>query len=126
MDCNQVCQGIQQFLGNAVTKLFLGAVYLGGAVLMLWLAFKLLRKVFGVLNSSWETARSSWLGKRAHLVYLLPVFAVSCALIWGAGINEYNSGALGAAVEWVAFLTGAATIANLMSGYPSHRQGPKG
>jgi hypothetical protein len=80
MDCNQVCQGIQQFLGNAVTNLFFGALYLGTAIL------------------------------------------VACALIWGAGINEYNSGGLGAAVEWAAFLTGAAAIANLVSGYPSNRQ----
>lgn len=122
MDCNQVCQGIQQFLGNAVTNLFLGAFYLGSAMLLLWLAFKLLGNVFGVLASSWETVRSSWLGKRAHLIYLVPTCAVACALIWGAGINEYNSGGLGAAVEWAAFLTGAAAIANLVSGYPSNRQ----
>jgi|HubBroStandDraft_4_1064222.scaffolds.fasta_scaffold118670_3 hypothetical protein len=113
MDCNQVCQGIQQFLSNAVTNLFLGAFYLGAAILVLWLACKLLSNVFGMLTSS--------LGKRAHLIYLVPVCAVSCALIWGAGVTEYNS-VLGAAVEWAAFLTGAAAIANLVSGYPGNRQ----
>jgi len=122
MDCNQVCQGIQQFLRIAVTNLFLGAFYLGIAIFGLWLALKLLSNVFGVLISSWETVRSSWLGTRAHLIYLIPVCAISCALIWGAGINEYSSGALGAAVEWAAFLTGAAAITNLVSGFPSNRQ----
>jgi hypothetical protein len=122
MDCNQVCQGIQQFFGiAAITNLLLGAFYLGVTIFVLWLAFKLLNNVFGVLTSSWETARASWLGRRAHLIYLVPIFAVSCALIWGAGINEYSD-ALGAVVEWAAFLTGAAAIANLVSGYPSNQR----
>ena len=48
MDCNQVCQGIQQFFGIAITNLLLGAFYLGATIFLLWLAFKLLSNLFGV------------------------------------------------------------------------------
>lgn len=122
MECNQVCQGIQQFIGNIFVNLFWGALIIGG----IFLAFKLLSSaitgVAGALRGTYTDIRNTplgrRLGKRTHLVYLAPISAIGFYEAFKSPlVREYWW--FEPLTFWTGALAGGIAIANLLTGFPS-------
>jgi hypothetical protein len=127
MDCNQVCQGIQQFFGNIFATIFWAAVIIGGIILV----FKLLAafvthvttEVRGAFDDICGSPLGRLLGTRAHLLYLAPLSALSFAAVAYSPIVQQVE-LVAIAVFSLGLIFGILAAANLLSGFPSANRKP--
>jgi len=125
MDCNQVCQGIRQFLGNTLSNIFGGVLICGAVLLALKLIGSLIASAFneirGTITDICNSRLGRRLGRRAHLLYLLPICAFTlCYVEFSPFVRELWW--LEELLYWTGFVTGAMSVANIATGYPSPKQ----